>query len=99
VRLALRRRSFGLDRRRHVGSTRWAASSGISAPAFLVPYIGSRAIFYLLGALTIACAAGLFALHRGRARRRAAVLALVARFYTRNPVRCKRRSQSWRPTA
>src|SRR5260221_121692 len=51
----------------------------IGTSFFLVPYIGSRAIFYLLGVLTIACAAGLFALHRGSARAAApAVLALVA---------------------
>jgi len=51
----------------------------IGTSFFLVPYIGSRAIFYLLGVLTIACAAGLFALQRGRARAAApAVLALVA---------------------
>jgi spermidine synthase len=58
----------------------------IGTSFFLVPYIGSRAIFYLLGALTIACAAGLFALHRGRARATApAVLALVAALLCAQP--------------
>ena len=51
----------------------------IGTSFFLVPVIGSRAIFYLLGVLTLACAAGLFALHRARARAAApAILALVA---------------------
>jgi spermidine synthase len=46
----------------------------IGTSFFLVPVIGSRAIFYVLGALTIGWAAGLFAL-RGKA---AAALAFVA---------------------
>ena len=36
----------------------------IGTSFFLVPVIGSRAIFYLLGAVTIGCAAALFALRR-----------------------------------
>jgi len=47
----------------------------IGTSFFLVPVIGSRAIFYLLGAVTIGCAAALFSL-RGRAA--SAVAALVA---------------------
>jgi len=72
----------------HSGSTVGAMSAlntvgsilgTIGTSFFLVPVIGSRAIFYLLGAVTIACAAGLLALKRGKARVAApAVLALIA---------------------
>jgi predicted membrane-bound spermidine synthase len=48
----------------------------IGTSFFLVPVIGSRAIFYVLGALTIACAAALFALRRG-----APALALIATLF------------------
>jgi spermidine synthase len=58
----------------------------IGTSFFLVPVIGSRAIFYLLGVLTITCAAGLFALRRGRAHAAApAVLALVAALLCAQP--------------
>ncbi|HUQ24875.1 MAG TPA: fused MFS/spermidine synthase, partial [Burkholderiales bacterium] len=51
----------------------------IGTSFFLVPVIGSRGIFYLLGALTIACAAALFALQRGRRHMAApAAVALMA---------------------
>src|SRR5260221_509540 len=53
---------------------------------FLVPYIGSRAIFSLLGVLPIACAAGLFAIPRARGRAAApAVVALVAAILCTQP--------------
>jgi spermidine synthase len=49
----------------------------IGTSFFLVPVIGSRAIFYLLGALTIACAAALLALQRRKAVPALAFLAAV----------------------
>ncbi|MEA3194130.1 MAG: hypothetical protein QOD26_2463 [Betaproteobacteria bacterium] len=58
----------------------------IGTSFFLVPVIGSRGIFYLLGALTIACAAALFALQRGKRSAVApAVLALVAAVLCAHP--------------
>lgn len=48
----------------------------IGTSFFLVPVIGSRAIFYLLGVLTIACAAALFSL-RGRSAPAVAMLATL----------------------
>src|ERR1043165_705710 len=53
----------------------------IGTSFFLVPVIGSRAIFYLLGAATIACATALLAL-RGRT---APALALVMAFALAHP--------------
>lgn len=49
----------------------------IGTSFFLVPVIGSRAIFYLLGALTVACAAALLALQRRKAAPALAVLAVL----------------------
>src|SRR5688572_8231052 len=43
---------------------------------FLVPTMGSRAIFYLLGTLTLACGAAMFAAGAGPARRATAALVL-----------------------
>jgi spermidine synthase len=79
----------------HAGSTVGAMSGlntvgsivgTIGTSFFLVPVMGSRAIFYLLGALTIACAAALLALYRGKARVAApAALALVAALLLAQP--------------
>lgn len=52
----------------------------IGTSFFLVPVIGSRAIFYLLGALTVACAVALLALRRGKAAAAFAFLALPLLF-------------------
>jgi spermidine synthase len=71
----------------HAGSTVGAMSGlntvgsilgTIGTSFFLVPIMGSRAIFYLLCALTIGCALALFALYRGRARAAAPALLLLA---------------------
>ena len=79
----------------HAGSTVGAMSGlntvgsivgTIGTSFFLVPIMGSRAIFYLLAALTVACGAGLYALYRGKARVAApAALALVAALFLAQP--------------
>jgi spermidine synthase len=53
----------------------------IGTSFFLVPVIGSRAIFYLLGALTVACAAALLGL-RGKA---APALGLITALFLAQP--------------
>jgi len=53
----------------------------IGTSFFLVPVIGSRAIFYLLGAVTIACAAALFALRS----RTASAFAFMAVLFLASP--------------
>ena len=79
----------------HAGSTVGAMSGlntvgsivgTIGTSFFLVPIMGSRAIFYLLAALTVGCGAGLYALYRGTARVAApAALALVAALFLAQP--------------
>jgi spermidine synthase len=58
----------------------------IGTSFFLVPVMGSRAIFYLLAALTIACAVALLALYRGKARVAApAALVVIAALFATQP--------------
>jgi spermidine synthase len=57
----------------------------IGTSFFLVPVMGSRAIFYLLAALTIGCAAALYAAYRGKARVAAPALVLFGALLLAQP--------------